>query len=142
MPPLGTDVLPRMRAIGAALPALELHVAAFQEIWDAQARAELIAAGHRAGLMHSWHRPRAAAGSGLLVLSRYPIQASRFEAFELGGLPEAIHHSDYWGGKGFVELTIDSDVGVPGDLSARPSNFHGFDRRGLSKAEVGAHVVA
>ena len=112
MPPLGTDVLPRMRAIGAALPSLDVHVAALQEIWNAEARAELIAAGRRAGLGHSWHRPQAANGSGLLVLSRHPIRSSRFEAFELGGLPEAIHHSDYWGGKGFVALTIDSDVGV------------------------------
>ncbi len=111
MPPLGRDITARMQAIGAALPGLELDIAAFQEFWDADARSQVVAAGRRAGLPHAWHRPAAASGSGLLVLARRPFRITRFEAYELRGLPEAIQHADYWGGKGFAELTFETNAG-------------------------------
>lgn len=110
-PPLGTHVPARMRAFGEALPGLEVDVAALQEVWDAAARDELVAAGRRAGLLHAWGDERPRAGGGLLVLSRTPLRAARFEAFELGGFPEALHHADYWGGKGFVEIRLATQAG-------------------------------
>lgn len=109
--PVGRDVSERVRAIGDALPRLELDVAALQEVWDAGARGALVEAGRRAGLAHAWHNPSARTGGGLLVLSRLPILGRRFEGFELAGLPEMIHHGDFYGGKGFALLTLGTPAG-------------------------------
>jgi endonuclease/exonuclease/phosphatase family metal-dependent hydrolase len=111
MPPIAKDVRARIGALGAALPRLDVDIAAFQEIWDADARGEVIAAGRRAGLVHAWHNPAAFSGGGLLVLARSPILAADFEAYELAGFPEALQHADYWGGKGVAQLTFDSVAG-------------------------------
>ncbi|HEY8153716.1 MAG TPA: endonuclease/exonuclease/phosphatase family protein [Myxococcota bacterium] len=102
--PISREGSARMQAIGARLPALELDWMAFQEVWTGSARAQLIEAGRRAGLVHAWHRGAALGGSGLLVLSRAPFASAHFEAYTLRGFPERIWHADYHGGKGFCAL--------------------------------------
>ena len=94
----------RMRAIGARLPALELDVVAFQEVWTESARRSLREAGRRAGLVHAWQHGAALGGSGLLVLSRAPFEDARFDAFVVRGFPLRVWHGDYHGGKGFCLL--------------------------------------
>jgi len=96
----------RMQALGEALPSLGVDVAAFQEVWNAAARVSLIEAGRRNGLIHQRHPP--GGDGGLLVLSRYPIAASRFERYHLRGLPENIHHADYYGLKGFLTVSLET----------------------------------
>ncbi len=100
-----------MRAIGSRIGQFDLDVIAFQEIWRSDARQILEAAGQRAGLPHRWHSGARLGGSGLLVLSRFPIEKARFERFDLGGLARRIDHGDYWGGKGFVQLRFTTDAG-------------------------------
>ena len=109
--PVGRDLPARLRAIAAALPDLDVDVAAFQEVWTQDARDSLIAAGRDAGLDFVWHRPSTLSGSGLLVLTRLPILEAHFELFSLGGFPERIDHADYYGGKGFGNLTLDTQAG-------------------------------
>jgi len=111
MPPVGRSVAPRMRAIAERLPEFDADLVALQEIWTESARNTLIEAGRKAGLVHAWHNPAVRSGSGLMILSRFPIRAHSFEAFELGGFPEAIQHSDYWAGKGLAEVSFASPVG-------------------------------
>lgn len=101
----------RMRAIGERLPSLELDAAVFQEVWTASARAELIAAGKRAGLIHSWARHKTLQNSGLLILSRWPMRDIRFQLFALCGLPQRVNHADFYGGKGFVSAVLDTPEG-------------------------------
>ena len=112
--PLARDNRARMRAIGAALHRLQLDVAAFQELWTRSAREQIIAAGHRAGLVHAWQPEATWRGSGLTVLSRNPILAPRFHAFQQAGVAERIHQADYLGRKGFVECVIDTPEGPIG----------------------------
>jgi endonuclease/exonuclease/phosphatase family metal-dependent hydrolase len=100
----------RMRMIASDLPTLELDAAAFQEVWTPGAREILLEGGRRAGLVHSWHRDGLLGNSGLLVLSRWPILQTRFTRFALGGLPQRLHHADYYGGKGFAQCRLE----VPG----------------------------
>jgi endonuclease/exonuclease/phosphatase family metal-dependent hydrolase len=99
----------RMREIGRRLAALDLDAIAFQEVWTAGARHKLIEAGRAAGLDQVWHRKRLLIGSGLLVLSRLPIEQVQFRRFALrGGTPD----KDEWlGGKGFVELVLRTQAG-------------------------------
>lgn len=101
----------RLRAIGRTLPELALDVVAFQEAWYPKARRILREAGDRAGLVHAWSPEARFGGSGLLVLSRHPIERARFAPYALGGLPQRVSHGDYYGGKGYVNLRIATPEG-------------------------------
>jgi endonuclease/exonuclease/phosphatase family metal-dependent hydrolase len=107
---LASDTGPRMDAIGRRLAELDADAFAFQEVWTADARARLVDAGRRSGHIHIWHHPETR-GGGLLVLSRHPIRSARFTRFALGGLPQRIHHGDYYGGKGVAQVTLATPAG-------------------------------
>ncbi len=111
----------RMRAIGAQLPALELDIAAFQEVWTGSARQSLREAGQRAGLVHVWQHGAALGGSGLFVLSRAPFEDARFEAFALRGFPQRVWQGDYHGGKGFCGLRY---TGPDGTFTLIDTHLH------------------
>jgi len=102
------DVTIRLREIGRRLPRLELDAIAFQEVWTAEAQRILVDAGERAHLEHRWHGDTGLGGSGLLVLSRHPIESVRFERYLLHGDPSV---GDYYGGKGFAELSLRTPAG-------------------------------
>ena len=113
--PLSRDLYPRIKAIGAKVASLDLDVIAFQEVWTSDARRALQRAGARAGLQHSWGHDQSNAG-GLLVLSRFPISSVHFETFALRGEPDlAVANLEYFSGKGFARLRIESPDG-PFDL--------------------------
>ncbi len=102
----------RMMAIAREIERLELDVVGLQEVWTNEARAQLIAETRGAGYVHTWHRPGdARGGSGLMFLSREPLGDVRFEPFWLAGLPQRIHHGDYWGGKGFATARLTTPGG-------------------------------
>jgi endonuclease/exonuclease/phosphatase family metal-dependent hydrolase len=109
--PFSERLTGRMKAIGARMAELDLDIMAFQEVWTAEAHHRLRDAGRRVGLVHKWHNHSSVGGSGLLVLSRLPIEARRFDRFALQGLPERVDQADYYGGKGFVQLRIQTDHG-------------------------------
>lgn len=111
--PLGVAPDPgeRIRAIGEKLPELQADIVGFQEAWTQPSREALLAMGTQAGYGHTWMRPQAFGGSGLLVLSRFPIAERRFVPFGVEGAAERIDHSDYYGGKGFSLLRIDTPRG-------------------------------
>jgi endonuclease/exonuclease/phosphatase family metal-dependent hydrolase len=99
----------RMREIGRRLAALELDAIAFQEVWTGAARARLIEAGRSAGLVNAWHRKRVVIGSGLLVLSRLPIQDVDFDRFAQRARASA--KDELLGGKGFARVTLRTPAG-------------------------------
>jgi sphingomyelin phosphodiesterase 2 len=109
--PFSPEPLARAEAIGSHLPHLEVDIVVFQEVWTAAARRVLRRSGERAGLGHAWHNRVSLGGSGLLVLSRLPIDAVRFEPFELAGQPHRLDHPDYYGGKGYVEVHVTTTAG-------------------------------
>lgn len=101
----------RMRAIGQALGPLEADVIALQEVWTTEAREQLRQAAQAAGYSEIWHRRAAFGGSGLMVISRLPVRDVHFTPFQLEGLPQRPQHADYYGGKGFVALTLETPGG-------------------------------
>jgi len=121
--PFADDVSTRIREIGRRLAHLELDAIAFQEVWTDRAQERLRGAGAAAGLVHVWHGDSGLRGSGLLVLSRFPIKSVRFEPYALHGDPSL---SDYYGGKGFAELRLATPSGplalVDTHLLARYTN--------------------
>ena len=126
--PFSERLTGRMKAIGARMAELDLDLIAFQEVWTAEAHRRLRDAGRRVGLVHKWHNHYSLGGSGLLVLSRLPIQERRFDRFTLRGLPERVDHADYYGGKGFVQLRVQTDHGP---LTFMNTHLHARYRRDM-----------
>lgn len=102
----------RMKAIVEHVALLDLQVVAFQEVWTRASRDTLIAGTARIGFAHVWHNPETTGGSGLLVVSKFPITSAHFEPFEARGHPERILHMDYYSGKGFALLEIETEGGL------------------------------
>ena len=101
----------RMRAIGNHFQALEADLIALQEVWTADSREILLDAAHEAGFPQTWHRPQNFGGSGLFLASRWPLESVIFTPFVAAGLPQRIHHADFWGGKGFVQARVQTPAG-------------------------------
>ena len=101
----------RMRAIGEGFATSGADVIALQEVWTGTARAVLAQAGERAGYSDLWHRRAAFGGSGLMVLSRLPIVRRQFVRYRLAGLPQRPQHADFYGGKGFAHLDLETAEG-------------------------------
>jgi endonuclease/exonuclease/phosphatase family metal-dependent hydrolase len=129
-----------MRAIGDVLPPLDLDIIAFQEVWTSKARDYLIAGGRNAGLTHVWHTDTSFGGSGLMVLSRLPIESAHFERFALRGPPEEIAQGDFYGGKGFVVVRLKTPAGpltlVNTHLQARYSKSVPHEYRALRTGQI------
>jgi endonuclease/exonuclease/phosphatase family metal-dependent hydrolase len=113
---------------------------AFQEVWTAGARRILLEAGRTAGLAHAWHTDSDFRGSGLLVLSRFPILDVEFEPFQLQGQPERITQGEYYGGKGFARVRLDTPLGpvmlINTHLHARYSGQVEHEYRAVRAAQV------
>ena len=138
--PFAQQVSARMREIGSLLPRLDLDVIAFQEVWTSNARDRLIAGGRQTGLVHVWHTDTSLGGSGLMVLSRLPIEHARFERFALRGPPEQIAQGDFYGGKGFVQLRLNTPAGpltlINTHLQARYSKSVPHEYRSLRTGQI------
>ena len=109
--PLAERLHRRMRALAAGIPALGADVLALQEVWAADARSLLVAGGVRAGLTHVYASDGPFMGGGLVLLSRFPFTAARFESYALNGVPHRPAHPDFYGGKGFQLASIATEVG-------------------------------
>ena len=109
IPLIADRIGPRMREIGLRLAALELDAIAFQEVWTPSARRRLVEAGRAAGLVNAWHRKRLIVGSGLLVLSRLPIEGADFDRFSLRARASA--KDELLGGKGFARVVLGTPEG-------------------------------
>ena len=109
--PFAADVEPRMDAIAAAIPALEADVIAFQEIFSSYGSRRLVEAGRSAGLVNAWHRGASIGSSGLLVLSRLPIERVDFERYDFRGHPDRLAKGEYLSGKGFARVRLGTEAG-------------------------------
>jgi len=100
-----------MREISALLAQENLDAMAFQEVWTEASLHALIQGAERAGHTHVWHTGVTTGGSGLLVVSKWPIVDAAFEPFVSRGHPERLLHLDYYSGKGVAQLTLDTNAG-------------------------------
>ena len=90
----------RLEVVAREVAALRPDIVAFQEAYVSEDRAQLISALHRAGLEHARYFPSGLVGSGLLLVSRFPMESEGFIRFTSNGYPWALHHGDWWAGKG------------------------------------------
>jgi endonuclease/exonuclease/phosphatase family metal-dependent hydrolase len=129
-----------MKAIGGQLARLDLDAMAFQEVWTDDAREILLRGGRAAGLANAWYDDAVFGGSGLLVLSRLPIEGVHFERFTLRGEPERITQGEYYVGKGFARVRLTTDAGpvtlINTHLHARYGGSVSHEYRALRAAQV------
>ena len=109
--PLAERLDERMEALAQRIPALGADVLALQEVWAPDARSRLVAGAVPAGLTHVWMSDGAFLGGGLLLLSRFPFIAARFESYALNGVPHRPAHPDFYGGKGFLLVSVATEAG-------------------------------
>jgi endonuclease/exonuclease/phosphatase family metal-dependent hydrolase len=67
-------------------------------------------------------------GSGLLLLSRWPLRERAFERYELRGRPERIWHGDWHGHKGFVRAEVETPQGPVSLVNTHLHARYGRDR--------------
>lgn len=93
-----TGVLPpnrveRMRNIAARVG--EWDIVTFQELWVPWDRPVIIEAAREQGLVHSHYWRSNLVGSGLLIVSRYPIIDTDFYKYRLCGKPQRHRHGSF-----------------------------------------------
>jgi len=98
--PFGTARAERMRAIGKKLAGLAPDLIGFQEAFYEGDRAIIMEELGPAGLSHSKYFHSGTVGSGLFVVSRFPIEESFFRPYSQRGKFYKPWHGDWWAGKG------------------------------------------
>ncbi|PRW50999.1 neutral sphingomyelinase [Chlorella sorokiniana] len=105
----------RMAALADWLRSAECpaDVVALQEVWVLADVERLRQAGAEGGaLPHSFHYQSGALGSGLLLLSRYPIAEVAFHRYSARGDPAAVLQGDYYVGKGVGWAALQTPAGT------------------------------
>lgn len=102
----------RIARIGPALAALRPDVVALQEVWRAADGERLRADLAAAGLNHALHLDDGLLGAGLLLISRYPLESTRFTPFEAAGKPHKPFHGDWYARKGVLVARVTTPAGV------------------------------
>ncbi|XP_011331930.1 putative neutral sphingomyelinase isoform X2 [Ooceraea biroi] len=90
---------PRMAAIADKCASREYDVICLQEVWSVN-DFKAIRAKAQEVLPYSHYFYSGVVGSGICVLSRYPICDVMFHRWPLNGYVHKIHHGDWFGGKG------------------------------------------
>jgi sphingomyelin phosphodiesterase 2 len=111
VPFFSKDRAARMRAIGRALTGMDVDVVGLQEVFYARDRQLIVRAAAEGGLVHHHYFHSGVAGSGLLTLSRYPIEETSYLRFQLNGRPQDLIRVDYYAGKGVGRARIATPAG-------------------------------
>jgi len=123
--PRGTE---RLAALAPALAALEPDLVLLQEAWVASGRKRIAAALKGAGLKHRRYFRSRLFGSGLLVISRYPIEEASFDAFDVSGGPHRPRELDWYAGKGFASCLLRTPAGALRVVNAHLQSAYAADR--------------
>lgn len=110
----------RMQVIAREIAKMKPDIVGFQEAFVAADRELLTTALRPLGLAHSRYFSSGLVGSGLLLVSRYPLETTGFIRYADNGRPEALQHGDWWAGKGLSLVTMR----LPGDVRLYVGNTH------------------
>ena len=96
----------RMEAIGDAIAAHDPDLVGIQEAFIAADRSTLQSRLMGSRLAFSHYFPSGTVGSGLWILSAYPIEAVAFHRYSRNGKWYKLWHGDWWAGKGVAFLRV------------------------------------
>lgn len=106
----------RMRAIGAKLTELDPDIVGFQEAFVYDERQILLDALKDSRLKYSMYYESGTIGSGLLIVSAYPIRETFFHRYTANNDWYRLWEGDWWAGKGMALARIELPGGGYLDL--------------------------
>lgn len=109
--PFSPDQSARIQAIGRTLAQMDLDIVGLQEVYLEEDREVVRQEVASAGLVHSAYFRSSMLGSGLYLLSRFPIEDVSFLRFRLSGHPQDLRRPDYYVGKGVGRARLIVDQG-------------------------------
>ncbi|CAO3646910.1 unnamed protein product [Cunninghamella blakesleeana] len=99
----------RLKAIADTIKQSTYDIVTLQEVW-VQKDFEYIKNINSINLPYAKYYHSGALGSGLVILSKYPIVSTHYYPYTLAGRPLKIFHGDYYVGKGFGSACIDHPI--------------------------------
>ncbi|EFN68152.1 Putative neutral sphingomyelinase [Camponotus floridanus] len=99
IPYVSKNRITRMSAIAEKCASREYDIICLQEVWSVE-DFKVIKAKVQEILPYSHYFYSGVVGSGVCILSRYPIYDVMFHKWPLNGYVHKIHHGDWFGGKG------------------------------------------
>ena len=102
LPFIGKNRPQRMRAIGTKVRLLNPDVVGFQEAFVEKDRALLLGELQAGRLKHAQYYPSGTLGSGLLLVSAFPITETYFHRYTVSNPWYKINEGDWWAGKGMA----------------------------------------
>ncbi len=110
--PIASDRAERMKAIGEQITAFDPDVVTLQEAFVPEDRERILSylAPGRWPYVHYF--ASGIIGSGLLIISRYPIADAGFYRFRLAGRPERLLEADFYAGKGIGFVRLQTPAGL------------------------------
>lgn len=109
--PGARDRKSRIQAIGMQISQMDLDVVGLQEIFYETDRQIIIEWSERGGLIFNHYYDSGLFGSGLLLLSRFPILETDFWQYSLNGRPHDLIRLDYYAGKGLAYAKLETSLG-------------------------------
>ena len=97
---------PRMAAIAEILCELKPDIVGLQEAFISADRDLLLRGLAGCGLTHSHYFAGGVVGSGLLIVSRFPIEETRFRLYSVACPWYRLDQGDWWAGKGVALARI------------------------------------
>lgn len=104
--PNSKDKDDRSAALAEYLSTCDHDIIGLQETWTQSAIETIREGALKGGLIHIHHFPAGIIGSGLMLLSRYPVEEIGFRRFRLAGAPEPLWQGDFLAGKGMAYARI------------------------------------
>jgi len=111
LPVIARNHVDRMRAIGETLRGLDPDLVGIQEGFVEKHRKVLVDALQGSRLVHNRYFPSATLGSGLFVLSAFPIKEAFFHRYTASGPWYKVYEGDWWAGKGVSLVRVELPSG-------------------------------
>jgi len=102
----------RIEAVGQKLADLNPDIVCLQEIWIENDRERLIECLINSRLQYYTYYKSNPFGSGLFILSAYPILEARFQPYTINGKWYKPWHGDWYAGKGIAFARIKLPIGI------------------------------
>lgn len=112
IPVTSRDRVERMHAIGKTISDMRMDVIGLQEMFLRSDRDIIEGYLKKGGVNYSRYYPSGNFGSGLFILSRYPIVNDQFWRFNVLGKPNDLIRPEYYSGKGLAFARIQTPSGT------------------------------
>lgn len=120
LPVIASDLIERVDKLASVIRTKKYDIIVIVELWSQRERDVIYNAAKDADMhYHHYFSPGIGfimfpliAGTGILILSKYPIIETLYRRFAVNGDPYMIHHADFYGAKGCGLARIKTCCGI------------------------------